>query len=386
MTVRKSTKTTLPRKPYPSFPLRPHGNGQWCKTVAGRVRFYGTWDDPKGALEKYNRLRAYHETGTDPEAQPEGLTVKQAINAFLARLEAKAGSGERTHRHFLDCQSTAKVIVSVIDRSRLVESLKGEDFFKLRRRFGTKQDGKPASPATINGHIRRTVAIFNFAVKEGLVDRVVYGADFKGFTEKQKTDLQQRAADKVLNREAVRQLLAAANYRFRAMLLLGINCGMGNTDVANLRIEDLELEGGWYESRRSKTSVRRCSKLWPETVDALRVVLARRFKHRDKSDAGLVFITRYGRSYRDQAAITHEFQSVKEASKIKTPKGAGFYSLRHTLRTVAGRWADETAIRWIMGHKRSRIDDHYIHAPPKDRIAELSEKVRTWLFSGEVVR
>jgi integrase len=286
----------------------------------------------------------------------------------------------------LDCQSTAKVIVSVIDRSRLVESLKGEDFFKLRRRFGTKQDGKPASPATINGHIRRTVAIFNFAVKEGLVDRVVYGADFKGFTEKQKTDLQQRAADKVLNREAVRQLLAAANYRFRAMLLLGINCGMGNTDVANLRIEDLELEGGWYESRRSKTSVRRCSKLWPETVDALRVVLARRFKHRDKSDAGLVFITRYGRSYRDQAAITHEFQSVKEASKIKTPKGAGFYSLRHTLRTVAGRWADETAIRWIMGHKRSRIDDHYIHAPPKDRIAELSEKVRTWLFSGEVVR
>lgn len=386
MTARKSNKTLKPRKPYPSFPLWPHQNGQWCKKIKGRFRFYGTWDDPKAALAEYNRLRVYHETGTDPEAQQDGFTVKNAIDRFLDRLESKVEIGERSNRHFLDCKATAQIIVSVIDRSRLVESLSGDDFFRLRRKFSVKQNGEPASPATISGHIRRTVAVFSHAVKEGHVDRVVYGADFKELSEKQKTEIEQSAGDKYLDRETIRQLLAAANYRFRAMLLLGINCGMGNADCARLRIDELDLDGGWYETKRGKTAVRRCAKLWPETVEALRVVLTRRFDHRNKADADLVFITRYGRSYKDPTAITHEFTSLKEAADIETPSGVGFYSLRHTFRTEAVNYADETAIRWIMGHKRKDIDDRYIHKAPKERIADLAEKIRTWLFGQEVAR
>lgn len=84
----KSTKTAGPRKPYPSFPLRAHQNGQWCKKIKGRFRLHGTWDDPKAALENYNRLEVYHETGTPiglPEAES-GLTIKQAIDRFRSRL------------------------------------------------------------------------------------------------------------------------------------------------------------------------------------------------------------------------------------------------------------------------------------------------------------
>ena len=45
----------LPRLPYPDFPLRPHRNGQWYKSVWNpRVKkseqfYFGTWeDDPNG--------------------------------------------------------------------------------------------------------------------------------------------------------------------------------------------------------------------------------------------------------------------------------------------------------------------------------------------------
>lgn len=392
MTAKKSTKTAGPRKPYPSFPLWAHQNGQWCKKIKGRFRFYGTWEDPKAALENYNRLRVYHETGTPvglPDAES-GLTVKQAIDRFCSRLEDRVNTGEASRRHLVQCINTAKIIVSVLDRSRLVVSLSGDDFYKLRTRFLTrvkvtgKQPPRPISPATLAGHIRRTVSIFNFAIKEGLVDRVVYGSDFATITRKQRVQLEQNNSTKLLEPEVIRQLLAAANYRFRAMLLLGINCGMGNADIASLEEQFLDLKNGWIESNRQKTSVRRCAKLWPETVEALRLVIRNKHKPIDPADERLVFITRVGRPYSNQNAITQEFLHCKQAAGIETHRGCGFYSLRHTLRTEAARYSDETAIRWIMGHTRSRIDDHYIHAPPKERIAELSAKVRSWLFSGEV--
>ena len=41
----------LPPIPYPEFPLRPHPNGQWCKSVwnprtrRSELKYFGTWRD-----------------------------------------------------------------------------------------------------------------------------------------------------------------------------------------------------------------------------------------------------------------------------------------------------------------------------------------------------
>jgi hypothetical protein len=40
-----------PTKPNPSFPLTPHNNGQWCKKIRGKIRFFGIWEEPEAALE-----------------------------------------------------------------------------------------------------------------------------------------------------------------------------------------------------------------------------------------------------------------------------------------------------------------------------------------------
>lgn len=42
-----------PAKPYPTFPLFPHRNGQWAKKIRGRFVFFGIWADPMGARDRY---------------------------------------------------------------------------------------------------------------------------------------------------------------------------------------------------------------------------------------------------------------------------------------------------------------------------------------------
>ena len=51
--MRKSTKSKLPRKPHPDFPLFAHQVGQWAKKVKGKTIYFGPWADPQKALEKW---------------------------------------------------------------------------------------------------------------------------------------------------------------------------------------------------------------------------------------------------------------------------------------------------------------------------------------------
>jgi hypothetical protein len=59
-------------------------------------------------------------------------------------------------------------------------------------------------------------------------------------------------------------MLRKADIPLRAMIALGINGGMGNTDCARLPIQAVDLDRAVTESDRPKTGVERVVPLWPE--------------------------------------------------------------------------------------------------------------------------
>ena len=72
--------------------------------------------------------------------------------------------------------------------------------------------------------------------------------------------------------EQIKRLLAAADIKMRAMIWLGLNCGFGCTDCAQLKWKGLDFANNRVRLARNKTGIPRNLPLWPETVEALEKV------------------------------------------------------------------------------------------------------------------
>jgi integrase len=147
-------------------------------------------------------------------------------------------------------------------------------------------------------------------------------------------------------------MLDAAGPPMKAILLLGINCGFGNSDCGNLPVTALDLERGWISYPRPKTGIDRRCPLWPETVTTIKEALARRPEPKDPADAALVFVTKYGKPWAKDIAdspVTKETRKLLDTLGINGHRN--FYTLRHTFRTIADEAKDQPAADSIMGHE-----------------------------------
>ena len=65
---------TKPAKPHPDFPLFAHRNGSWAKNVLGKLRYFGGWNDPDAALQKWVDEKDDLLAGRTPRGKIDGLT------------------------------------------------------------------------------------------------------------------------------------------------------------------------------------------------------------------------------------------------------------------------------------------------------------------------
>jgi integrase len=371
-----------PAKPYPEFPLFPHATRRWAKKIRGALHYFGPWEDPDAALAKYLKQKDDLHAGRTPK-QPEstgGTTLRELCNKFLNTKQALVESGELTKRSWQDYKAATDIIVEHFGKGRLLADLDPDDFATLRNKMARKW-----GPVTLGNAIQRMRVVFKYAADEGMIDRAVrYGQSFKRPSRKTVRLDKARKGAKLFTADEVRRMIGDAGAQLKAMLLLGINCGFGNADCGTLPKSALNLDTGWVEYPRPKTGIPRRCPLWPETVAAIRDALSQRPEPKDPAHSGLVFVTKYGLPWAKDTAdqtLAKEVGKLLRALHINGRVGLGFYTLRHTFRTVADEVKDQPAIDFIMGHESPHMSSVYREHISDGRLKAVTDYVHVWLVA-----
>jgi len=395
---------SLPRLPYPEFPLRPHQNGQWYKSVWNpRARkseqyYFGSWkDDPKGEralsdpiLGWLARRDAIKSGGDNVRIQPvvSVITLGEVMGRFLAHKLSKARSGELSPATVGDYFREIEAFVDYMKPSTPPSGLRPEHFAAYMRHLA---DGRK-----LGRHSRKRVrayvtAFLNYGAKNGWYSMPGTGADWIAPATDPDSIRQAKAragiedfSDRVLTGEEIDKLLERSTSNFRAMILLGINCGLGPADIGRLRWNMIDLEGGRLRFPRPKTGVMRVGYLWKRTREALksvRTLKQSRMEFESVGDSALVFVTRNGLPYYREMEIHAEIEIDGKKScrvigvRVCKPilctfgrmvrelnlKGVSFYRLRHTFKTLGKKARDREVLDLMMGHKDTSTGKIYDH-------------------------
>jgi len=393
----KATKAPVAgAKPYKSFPLTAHRNGQFCKKIRGQLFYFGSVKDPDAALNRYHEHCAGLHAGRITEVKRDaGLTVRELANRFLEAAEARRDAGELSPRTFVDYYRDCERLVRFFGRERVVESITRDDLKLLRKHLA-----RGVNPETLNGRVGVTRSIFKFAYEEELVEKPIrFGKDLKRPDRRLLRRTRAEAGRKHFQAREIRMLLDAAPLQLRTMILLGINCGMGNLDVAALPANCIDIEHGWIDYPRAKTGVRRRCPLWPETVKAIVAVQEARktVRVKPKPEAqGLLFVTRKGHPFvRSAAKVSpdgrpHVVEHDAIATTLKrimdrhgiTMRGLGFYGLRRSFETIGAETGNQVAVDHIMGHvpHASDMGAVYRQHVAEAALRQVTSHVREWLF------
>ena len=421
--VVKATKPPKPRKPYPGFPLSPHASGHWCKCVNGKLHYFGPWARMKegkwhclpsggwqAALDRFDEEKADLYRDRKPRPKPGNLTVADLCNRFLTSKKLMLDNRELSPRTFADYKRVTDRLVSFFGKKRLVEDLDASDFEALRADIA-----KTCGLVRLGGEVNQTRMVFKYGFDVGLIDKPVrYGQGFR----RPRADVLRKARNgngpKMFEAAEIRVLLDAAPTQLHAMILLGINCGFGNNDCGRLPKSAIDLEGGWINYPRPKTGISRRCPLWPETVEAIKAVLAQRPTPKAVEDKPLVFVTRLGLCWAKDTAtnpISAEFGKLlkrprcPKCGKIEAVdakqcggckwkptkaegwaslhrKGVGFYALRHGFETIGGESRDQVAVDFIMGHAPTAGDMSAVYREriSDERLRAVVDHVHAWLF------
>ncbi len=382
---KRITKPKRPDKPRPDFPLFPHATGRWAKKVRGKLVYFGPWSDPDAALALWTSQKDDLLAGRRPRSKKDAFTVRDASNAFLTAKGRKLKAGELTERTFLEYRQMCARVIEAFGAGRSVDDLAADDFGELRARLASTR-----GPVALGGEVQRIRTLFKFAYDSSLIDRPVrFGTEFVKPSKKRMRQARQARAPKVFSAAEIRRMLEKATPPLKAMILLGINAGLGNGDCSCLPIGALDLEAGILDYPRPKTAIERRAPLWPETVDALRAVLSKRPTPKDEADAQLVFITKQGHRwsrFRGETridAVGLEFGKLMDELGIRR-EYVGFYSIRHTFETIAGETGDQPAVDRIMGHERDDMATVYREWMKDERenarLRKVTDHVRNWVF------
>ena len=159
-----------------------------------------------------------------------------------------------------------------------------------------------------------------------------------------------------ISRENFHSLLNAATIKWKAILLVSLNCCLHLGECLELKWAELNIEKKTYACIRGKTqrhSIPRCAFLWQETVDILQQL--------PKTKSEYVFTSTHGTQYNRQCAGDLFASLRRKAGVTDTVK---FDCIRDGAYTAACRVPDGLKLsRLLAGHSNGMADKYSLRYP-----------------------
>lgn len=361
MTRSKTQRSTRSDK----FPLTLHKTGQYCKKINGKFYYFGS--DKEQALQHYREQATYLHTGKGerPKSTGDCILLKTLCNLYLDHQETRTAVGEVKLRHVYDQTLILRSFVKLMGSTRLVSDVSTLDLQSYRHKLIKAS----RTPHTINNHVSTIKAMYSWALENEVIDRIPNLKAVKKIAPAKKEK-------PTFTVQQIQSLVLNASTQMKTMIWLGLNCGFGCTDCAELKWNNLDLENARVFFPRGKTGIERNLPLWPETVQALNEL---------PKQGEFVFYTRRGNpwvrtirsvgkdgteKYTKDDAVSKEFSKLMRKAGIKVPRGVGFYTLRRTAATVAANSGDPFAVQKLLGHADVKMASTYVQ-----NISEQTDRV-----------
>jgi len=350
-----------------------HRDG-WARSYRGRtIVISGKRRTAKDVQQRFEAKCKTVDVGTATMI-PSGtmVTLREMTSAFFAAMDRRIKRDTFRERSLVNLQQETNRFGKFIGGHRLLSTIGPDDFARYYAKY---LDGR--SPNTIGSAVARISTMFRWGVKNGLVDRVIFGDDWR---KPQRRQLMARRVrtEKRFTPDEIAAMWKIATPMWRCWIALGVIACFTNADLANLP-RDI-VSGNVIDYRRRKTGETRRVIVLPDEVVAV-LDTYRRPTAADPRYEGHFFLNHLGIPF-DTAPHTsqscEEFRALQEAAGIYR-KGRSVTGLRTTGFNLMLN-APPLTRGLIMGRKpenMSAVDwenycEHVDHAP----IAELTRA--TW--------
>lgn len=371
-----------PRKPYPDYPLTAHPNGQWSKKVNRAVYYFGSWkDDADGskALLAWVGRRDAIRAGLDKlniKPQASGSLLGRLRDEFIEAKRLEVQAGDLSPRTLEDYQAVLNWFVQAVGATAPVTSLGPQHFAAYHQSLIKRKVGRHARKR----YIAYIKAMFRWGAGDGTgrYPLPIFGNGFKApdCSHEAIRQSKERAgipdySQRIVSGEDIDCLLARASTNMRgiaslnmqAVILLGINCGMGPADIARLKWPHVDLVAGTLNMVRGKTGVIRIGYLWRKTRSVLQAIKS----HQGAENDGLILRSQRGNPLYEEIQhadgrvtstkiISQYFRRLTVRVKLIW---ITHYRLRHSFATLGKKARDQEALNIMMGHKDATIGATY---------------------------
>ena len=338
---------------------------RWRKIIDHKAIYFGKVD-PKNLNRSYKEaeIRYFEFLARKNESKPmkvkvSRLTIAEFVEKFLQHEFKRYERNDISPSRFAKIKSTTTGFVELCDGNTPLVSL-NEMMLSDYRDFTllcpmSKNRSKKISLWTAKSRLEIIKLMIKWGYKHALVDQMPRNMD--GYS---KVQLPQPTI-KRFSREEINLLYDTANDRMKTFIVLALGCGMGQTDISNLRVREVDLKEGRIIRQRSKTGVECQFALWPLTV---KLLMENGNMNGDPDDR--VFVSESGQPLVHERYVDDVLKKTdcvrlaftRLMKKLDIPQDRGFYALRKTAACEIER-IDPMVTEMYLGHSERGLKRHY---------------------------